>query len=104
MKIISTQELKELIDSKSKDYLLVDVREKNEMIHGMIPTAVNFPLSELEKTYTKLPKDKLIIVHCRSGGRSTKAAEFLTAKGFKIGNYTGSIAEWSKIDKNVKMY
>ena len=45
--IIKLNELKGLIESK-KDYILVDVRNKDELQNGMIPTASNVPLPEVE--------------------------------------------------------
>ena len=47
--IISTDELKELIDKK-EDYILVDVREPDEIKeYGKIPTSINIPLGELKE-------------------------------------------------------
>jgi len=115
MSDVSRDELKDLIDNK-KDYLLVDVREHDELVHGMIPTAHNLPLSELnealllseqdfEKKYEfKLTKKDKIIFHCRSGGRSEKATEYANKHGFNARNYKGSILDWSEIDPNVKAY
>ena len=114
--IISTQELKKLIDKKEK-YVLIDVREKEELQHGMIPTAHNVPLSEFldameldeisfhEKYDFPKPskKDKLIL-HCRSGGRSHQACMIAKQKGYQVTNYEGSTWAWAEIDKNVKRY
>ncbi|MBU4293601.1 MAG: rhodanese-like domain-containing protein, partial [Actinobacteria bacterium] len=53
------------------------------------------PVSELENRLEELPQDKPIIVYCRSGNRSTSAANILLEKGFKeIFNMTGGITEW----------
>ena len=113
---ISTEELKKLIDKKGK-YVLIDVREKKELVYGMIPTAHNVPLSELEKAWElneedfekkyglkKPSKTDNLIFHCRSGGRSKQATEFAVSKHYHATNYEGSILAWSKIDKNVKAY
>ena len=56
-KVISTEDLKKLIDSQSEKYTLIDVREREELEHGMIPTAFNVPLSELHEALNMSPED-----------------------------------------------
>lgn len=116
MKTISRDELKQLIDNKG-NYVLVDVREKDELVHGMIPSAHNVPLGELgsaldlspevfKKKYGffGLSKSDRLIFHCRSGGRSKKATELALQKGFQAENFEGSILAWAEIDSNVQKY
>ena len=81
--------------SLSKDYFILDVRSKEEFDSGHIEGAYLLPVSELENRLAELPQDKPIIVYCRSGSRSTSAANILLEKGFKeIFNMTGGITEW----------
>jgi len=115
--IIKLNELKGLIESK-KDYILVDVRNKDELQNGMIPTANNVPLPEIEHAldlsqdefekefkFPKFEKDDNLIFYCRTGARSEMATKIAISKGFtKSKNYTGSIWEWSEHDPNVKRY
>lgn len=115
--IITINELNELIESK-KDYILVDVRNKDELQNGMISTANNIPLPEIENAldlsrgefeekfkFPKFEKDDNLIFYCRTGGRSEKATNIAISKGFaKSKNYAGSIWEWSEHDPNVKRY
>lgn len=114
--LITTEELKKLIDEK-KDFVLIDVRRQDELSFGMIPTAQHIPISEFEEAFNldersfkekygfkKPTSRKLVVVYCRSGGRSSTAASLLTDKGYNVKNYKGSILEWSKIDQNVKEY
>ena len=125
--IISTEELKKMIDvatgTASKDaagpvdYVLIDVRREDELVNGMIPTANHLSMDEIGQAFElseddflnrygfpKPTKDELIIVHCRTGGRSNVVASKLNDKGYHVQNYEGSVQEWSKIDENVKMY
>ena len=115
--IITTPELQKLINAKNKDYVLIDVRRHDELHNGMIPTAVHLPLYELEEVFAldektfkkkynfkKPDKKKLIILYCRTGGRSYTATSLLSQKGFRAVNYAGSIWEWSEIDSSVKKY
>jgi len=109
-------ELRKLITTKQK-YALIDVREPHELQFGMIPTAKNLPLTELPLALTlsdtefkaryrfKKPTAKdTLILYCRTGGRSERAALFMRGKGYAARNYKGSIWEWSTIDPSVKRY
>ena len=64
--IISTDELKELIDIKG-DYILIDVREPHELRHGTIPTSTNIPPKELVESLKRLKLNDNIIFYCRTG-------------------------------------
>jgi len=106
--MITRDELKALIDSKG-EYILVDVRELEELDYGMIPTAKHIPLNQIADALANpkmfgLSKDKKIIFYCRSGSRSDSATALALEKGFNAVNYQGSILDWSKIDQNVKAY
>lgn len=75
---------------KDKRAVLLDVREQDEWDAGRLKLAKLVPLSTLrqetipEKLLKKLPKDKPIYLHCRSGGRVLMAAEILKPKGYDI--------------------
>ena len=82
----------------AEDYLrqgacVVDVRSHREFSTGHLLQALNFPLEELEGTLPQRIKDKnrVILVHCRSGLRSKKAKERLESIGYKnvfdLGSY-----------------
>ncbi|NIK73598.1 rhodanese-related sulfurtransferase [Thermonema lapsum] len=64
--------------------LLVDVREKDEVAQLAydVPNIINIPLSEFEERYTEVPKDKKIVMVCKGGGRSLRAAGFLINHGY----------------------
>ena len=81
--------------SSNKDYFILDVRSKEEFDSGYIEGAYLIPVTELENRLAELPQGKPIIVYCRTGSRSTSAANILLEKGFKeIFNMTGGITEW----------
>lgn len=102
---IDVKELKRKIDAK-EDFYLLDVREPNEYQIGKIPGSTLIPLGEVPQRYNEIPKDKDIVVHCKMGGRSAKAAAFLRQQGFKnVKNLKGGILDWSdKIDPSVPKY
>jgi len=87
-----------------KDLFLLDVREPHEFKIAQIGGHL-IPLGDLQKRVGELDKNREIVVHCKSGGRSQKAAEFLQQAGFKVKNLAGGIQAWSdKIDPRVAKY
>ncbi|TFK76870.1 Rhodanese-like protein, partial [Pluteus cervinus] len=91
-----------------KDSYLIDVREPEEVIQGMIPSAVNLPLSVLATAlhlepntfkekygFNKPEHPQEVIFYCRSGVRSTTASDVAKRNGYtNILNYKGSWLEW----------
>lgn len=61
---------------------LIDVREPDEVAAGTLPGAINIPLGDLAERVGELDPANRVVVLCRSGARSTKASEQLTAAGF----------------------
>ena len=99
------KELKRRIDAK-EDFFLLDVREPNEFQIGRIPGSTLIPLGEVPQRVAEIPRDKEIIVHCKMGGRSARAADFLRQQGYtNVKNLKGGILDWSdKIDPAVPKY
>ncbi len=64
------------------DGQFVDVREPNEVAAGTLPGAISIPLGQLPGRLAELDKNRRVVLLCRSGGRSTTAAQYLTANGF----------------------
>ena len=89
-----------------EDFLLLDVREPDELAIASIPWAVAIPMGEIPERTAELPKDKPIAVLCRSGARSGRVADFLNKNGFPNAiNVTGGILAWGKeIDPTVPPY
>lgn len=77
--------------------LLLDVRQQDEWDAGHSPDAVFLPLNELSERYTELPTDQPVVVICRSGGRSTRAAEALVAAGYSAVNLAGGMQAWAAV-------
>jgi rhodanese-related sulfurtransferase len=70
--------------------LLLDVREPKEREElGTIEGSVNIPIGQLEKRLNELPKDRLILTACNSGGRAARAAALLEKNGFKTIGFCG---------------
>jgi sulfur-carrier protein adenylyltransferase/sulfurtransferase len=92
---ITVEELKRMSENND-NFLLLDVRTPEEHIESNMG-GVLIPLSELEDRFSELDKNKLIVVYCRSGGRSYEAMRFLINQGFSsVYNLTGGILEWER--------
>jgi adenylyltransferase/sulfurtransferase len=104
---ISAEELKQLIDSKATDYLLVDVRTPEEYKISKIPGSVLVPLTEIRKSpgveqIRSMLKDRRLIVYCTHGYRSAQALIVLNEAGIKGIQFEGGIKEWTeKIDPSL---
>ena len=101
IKSISVEEVYEIIKNK-EDYLIIDVRTKEEYDEGHIGGATLLPVQELEDRLNELPKDKPIIVYCRSGNRSRTAAGILVNNGFTQVYDMGGIGDWIAKDYPVE--
>jgi adenylyltransferase/sulfurtransferase len=102
---MTVEELKTLRD-RHADLLLVDVRNPDEFAICQIAGSHKLPLPELAQRLHELPKDKLIVLHCHHGGRSSRALQMLRSKGYhNVKNLAGGISAWAEsIDPNVPQY
>jgi molybdopterin/thiamine biosynthesis adenylyltransferase/rhodanese-related sulfurtransferase/molybdopterin converting factor small subunit len=102
---ITAVELKERLD-RGDALTIVDVREPNEYQINRIAGSVLIPLGDVPKRSTELNPDDEIVVHCKTGGRSAKAADFLRSVGFKkVLNLKGGILDWiDKVDPTQPKY
>ncbi|PSK97371.1 adenylyltransferase/sulfurtransferase [Murinocardiopsis flavida] len=104
---ITARELKRMIDN-GEDFQLVDVREKNEYEIVSIPGAVLIPKGEFlnGEAFAKLPQDKKIVLHCKSGGRSAEALAALKGAGFGNSVHVGGgVLAWvNQIDPSLPAY
>ncbi len=91
---------------RGERFTLIDVREPWEYAICRIPGSRLIPLRELPQRVTELDPAEEIVVHCRTGARSAKAADFLTKAGFaSVRNLAGGISAWSeRIDPSVPRY
>ena len=94
-KKISPEKAYNLIQKERKNVFILDVRTPQEVkIDGKIKGAVLIPLYELSKRINQVPKDKKVIVYCRSGNRSISASRFLSSLGYEVYNLNGGINAW----------
>jgi DMSO/TMAO reductase YedYZ molybdopterin-dependent catalytic subunit/rhodanese-related sulfurtransferase/glyoxylase-like metal-dependent hydrolase (beta-lactamase superfamily II) len=75
--------------------LLLDVREPDEWDAGHAPGASALPMGQVRERRGELPRDRRIVVVCRSGGRSAAVTDSLLAWGFDAVNLAGGMCAWS---------
>ncbi len=105
MHTVTPSELKQELDS-GKEVFILDVREPHEYEICCLEGATLIPLGQVPARLEELNREHDIVVMCRSGARSGKAAQYLAQKGFpKVRNLTGGILAWSdEVDPSVPKY
>lgn len=89
---ISVQEAHEKYQA---DAFLLDVREPDEWEEYHVPNTTLIPLGQLESRVSELPRDKEIVVVCRSGNRSQEGRDILIEAGFEnVTSMAGGVSEW----------
>jgi adenylyltransferase/sulfurtransferase len=101
---ISVKELKARRDA-GEDFFLLDVREPYEYQIAQIGGTL-IPQGEVPNRLAEIPRDREIVVQCRSGARSQRIAEVLKQAGYNsVVNLAGGILAWSdEIDPSVQKY
>jgi adenylyltransferase/sulfurtransferase len=84
--------------AEARPHVLVDVREPAEHAAARIDGAVLIPLGQLPRRWRELPRDRPIVVHCQSGGRSALAVAALRVGGFDARNLSGGILAWERLE------
>lgn len=93
---ISVTELKEKLDA-GLDGILIDVRMPAENAECSISGSRLIPLPTIADTASELPKDQILYIHCKAGGRSAKACGILAGLGFtKLVNIEGGMDAWQE--------
>src|SRR5262249_17763481 len=101
---VQPAQLKSRIDRGDK-LVLLDVRTPQEWEICRLPGARLVPLNELPSRVGELRKDEEIVVYCKMGPRSDRAASFLRDAGYSATSLRGGILAWSReIDPSVPRY
>lgn len=80
---------------------VVDVREPDEYVEGHVPGAPLIPLGEVADRADEVPSDGEVLIICKAGGRSRKAAEVLRAQGIDAVNIAGGTMAWIEAGQRV---
>lgn len=92
---ITAEELRERLHAGEK-LVLIDVREDDEVAHGMISGAQHIPMGEIPARTADIPEDQEVVFICRSGARSQRVCEYLQHQfGYRsIANLSGGMIDW----------
>jgi adenylyltransferase/sulfurtransferase len=103
---VSVQEMKRALDHPDLGITVIDVREPDEHRIAHITGVPLLPLSQLAQRFTELDPNRQYYLHCKAGGRSLQALQFLRQHGFEhLKSVKGGIAAWSdQIDPTVPKY
>jgi adenylyltransferase/sulfurtransferase len=101
---MTVKELKRRLDA-GEDLQLIDVREPYEVQIAQMGGKL-IPQNDVPQRLAEIDRDREVVVHCRSGARSQRIAEFLKQNGYlRVANLAGGILAWSdEIDPKVQKY
>ncbi len=75
---------------------VLDVRRRDEHAEGHVAGALNIAHTRLPERIAEIPRDRRIIVHCRSGARSARACAYLRRAGYDVTNLAGGFLAWEQ--------
>ena len=104
VKEINSTELNNRLSSDEGPYLL-DIRSEAEVVHGMLPDSTHLPMHLIPLRMNDFPKDKEIVLYCRSGARSHHACMYLMQQGMQnVINLKGGIIDWARQGYQIVAY
>jgi rhodanese-related sulfurtransferase len=93
--LVSQQALLERQAKGDPSLFVLDVRTPEEYAAGHVPGAVNVPYDQVASRLAQIPKDKDVVLYCKSGRRAGLAADVLAANGYtKLEHLQGDIQAW----------
>ncbi len=106
MEYVESKEIAvEELQGNRSGYLVLDVREPEELKIASVAGAVHIPMGEIPSRFGELPPDRPIAVLCHHGVRSAQVSQFLQSNGLNAFNIAGGIDAWSeRIDRSIPRY
>lgn len=95
---IPVEEFKRVVETLQSAQMILDVRDEDEAMQGMLRGAKNIPTQDISGRLAEIPKDKEVITHCVTGVRAEMAFNVLKDAGYKVRFLNANI----KIDKDGK--
>jgi rhodanese-related sulfurtransferase len=94
---VTPQQVREMQVQKSAALYVLDVRTPEEFASGHVPGAVNIPYDQVAARLAEIPKDKEVVLYCRSGRRAGLAAAELEKAGYAdLQLMQGDMPAWEK--------
>lgn len=92
--VVNVEEARRKVEAR--EAIMIDVRERDEWVAGHVKGARHIPLGDLGARLGELPRDREILLFCRSGNRSGRATQFLRGQGYgQARNVEGGIIAWT---------
>lgn len=83
--------------ASGEDLVVLDIRTEAEVAQGMLPGSEHLPMHLIPLRMNDLPKDKDVVLYCRSGARSYHACAYMMQQGFSnVINLRGGIIGWAR--------
>jgi rhodanese-related sulfurtransferase len=102
--LVSQDAFLALPKSGDKAPLVVDVRSPDEYVAGHVPGAVNIPHDQIASRLAEVPKDRDVVLYCRSGRRTEMAGQVLTSNGYtRLQHLEGDIMGWQAAQRTMEM-
>jgi rhodanese-related sulfurtransferase len=93
---VAPDALLERLDDGEKAPYVLDVRTAEEFVSGHVPGAVNIPYDQVASRLAEVPKDRDVVLYCRSGRRAQLAAAVLADNGYgRLGHLQGDMPAWA---------
>jgi hydroxyacylglutathione hydrolase len=93
---IAASDLRAMLANDPGGVIVVDVREPSETEAAAIPGSVRIPLGQISAKAGEIARDRLVVVHCKGGYRSSIATSLLRRAGVRdLANLTGGFDAWS---------
>ncbi len=91
--------------ARGEEVVLVDVREPYEWSTGHLESARHIPMQQIPRHLGELPRDRELVMICRSGSRSANVQQFLISQGFtNVKNLAGGMKAWSRdVDPKIRV-
>lgn len=87
--------INQALNLRNAGAFILDVRQPEEWNEYHVPGSTLIPLGELESRVKELPRDKPIVVVCRSGNRSATGRDILLRAGFlQVTSLAGGLSQW----------
>ncbi len=101
---ITPKELAAKIAS-GEEIVLIDVREPYEWSAGHLENARHIPMQQIPHHVAELPRDRELVMICRSGSRSANVQQFLMSQGFtSVKNLAGGMQAWRRdVDPKIRV-
>lgn len=80
----------------SQNHVLVDVRTPEEFATGYIEGAINIPVDQIASRISEIPEGVPVVVYCRSGNRSARAASILNSNNYNEVYDLGGVIQWQQ--------